>query len=339
MTTTSAKTSGIRTFLLAATLAAAAFVPTAPAAEPDKVTAVFSSALSNGQAWSFYLLGVEKGFFSKRGIEISFSEGQGAGPTVQVVANGGGDFGLGVSSNALINAVGQGAKVKMVATDGPIAAIAVMSKPPKALDKPEDLVGKTIAVPPGTSQALVWPAFLKINGVDPAKVNVVGLQLTAVRAALLQGQIDGYLSYSVTHIPLLKSMGVAEPHALLIGDYGIRMAPDSGVIVRDETIEKDPDLVKRFVAAVTESVEYGMANPKEAAEAGKRAYPVAIKVDVASTQIAYTAELFDKVAQQGKPLTYMNPADWDALVKLLTDIGVAINPGKPTDYYTNEFLP
>lgn len=319
-------------------LALAALVHCPPALAQDKVHAIFSSALANTHLWSAYVAASEMGTFKKYGIDVEFSEGQGGGVTAQVIANGRADFGLGVSASAVINVNGQGGNVRMVATDMPVAAIAVLSKAPNKVEKPQDLAGRTIGIPPGTSQALAWPAFLAKNNVDPKSVNVVNVQLATIRTAFLQGQIDSYLSFSWSNIPLLKGLGVADPHALLFSDFGFRLAPDAGIIVREDLIRAKPDLVKRFVAASSEAWAFALTNPDKIGAPGKKLFP-GVDPAIAEAQINLSKGFFDGNKKAGKPLMWMSPEDWAAQVKTLTELGVAINPKDPSTYYTNEFLP
>ena len=319
-------------------LALPGFFYASPARAEDKVHAIFSSAVANAQLWSSYVSASERGVFKKHGLEVEFSEGQGGGVTSQVIANGRADFGLGVAASAVINVNGQGGSVKMVAADMPVAAIAILSKAPKKIVKPQDLVGTTIGIPPGTSQALAWPAFLAKNNVDPKSINVVNVQLATMRTALLQGQVDSYLAYSWSNVPLLKSLGVADPHAMLFSDFGFRLAPDSGIIVRQDLLAAKPDLVKRFVAASSEAWAYALANPDAIGAPTKKVFP-GVDPAIAAAQINLAAGFFEANKKAGKPLMWQSPEDWAAQVKTLTELGVAINPKEATSYYSNEFLP
>ena len=314
---------------------------TAAAADPalDKVSVIFSSALANSQYWSMFLVGVEKGFYREHGIELEFTEGQGGGTTAQAVANGRADVGFGVSASAVISADAAGADLKMIGQDAPVAAIAVLSKSPKPIDRPQDLVGKTIGVPPGTSQALAWPGFLALNKIDPSSVTVVNVQLASMRAALLQGQIDGYLAFSISNVPLLKGLGVADPHAMSFSDFGFRLAPDSGVIVRELLIQSKPDMLRRLLAAVQDSLLYAFAHPDEAVAAGNRMFPLAIQPAVAGAQLRLEADLFAANRVAGKSILWMRPDDWAEQIRTLVALGVTTNPKAPDSYYTNAFVP
>ena len=278
-------------------------------------------------------------FFAKYGIDIEFSEGQGGGVTAQVIANGRADVGFGVAASAVVAVDDQGGHVKMIATDLPVAAITILSKPPKTIDKPQDLLGTTIGIPPGTSQALAWPAFLSANHLDPASIKVINVPLASMRAALLQGQYKSYLAYSWSNVPLLKGMGVSDPHTLMFSDFGLRLAPNSGIIVTDDMIAAKPDLLKRLVAAATEAWTFAFAHPQEAAEAGKRVMPQAIDPTIAVQQINLVADIFHRNAIAGKPLMWMSPEDWEKQVKSLTEFGIAKNPQPATAYYTNALQP
>jgi NitT/TauT family transport system substrate-binding protein len=214
-----------------------------------------------------------------------------------------------------------------------------LSKAPKTIDKPQDLVGTTIGIPPGTSQALAWPGFLAANHLDPSNIKVINVPLASMRAALLQGQYESYLAFSWSNIPLLKGMGVQDPHAMLFSDWGVRLAPDAGIIVTDDAIKTKADLLKRFVAASTEAWDFALAHPQEAADAAKRLNPQAIDPAIATQQLQLLGDLFRKNAVPGKPRLWMSSDDWTKQVKTLTEFGITKNPQPATSYYTNDFQP
>lgn len=305
----------------------------------DRVLANTSSTLSNSATFAWIYLGKEKGFFKKRDIDLDIIEGQSGGASVQVVANGKADFGIGISASVVANARGQGAAIRMIGRSDPVSTIAVLSKKPNVLDTPQSLIGKTIGVPPGTSQAFAWPIFLKVNNLDPAKITVVNVPLAAMRTALLQNKLDGYLSYSSSQLPLLKAAGEMNAHALEFTDFGVRLAPENGIVAHEDTIKNKPDLVRRFMAAATESLQYMIDHPSEGAEAAKRADPIGVDVKVATDRIEYLALAFKQNVNAGHVLTWTPPGDWEKQVEVLSANGALINPSKSTDYFTNDFVP
>src|SRR6201999_4432870 len=103
-----------------------------------------------------FFLGLERGYFSKEGVDLEIQEGRGSAPTVQAVAAGTADFGY-ADVASVIKAATQGAPV--------ISTGVLLQKSPKALiglserniRTPEDMRGKTVALTPGDSLSLIWP--------------------------------------------------------------------------------------------------------------------------------------------------------------------------------------
>jgi NitT/TauT family transport system substrate-binding protein len=293
---------------------------------------------SSGQYYSMFLLGRDKGIYSKHGMDVEMGEGQGSASTAQIIANKQADFAIAVDPGSVIRAVVSGARIKMVGQNVPVAPIAVLSKASNRISTPQELVGKRIGLPPGTTQSQLFPAFLRANNIEASSINIVNVQAAAMQAALAQGQLDGFVSFAHSQLPILSSMGV-EGHAMLFSDFGLKFAPGEGIIVHEDTIRSNPDLVRRFVAATEETLRYAIDNVEEAADAGVKAVPDAIRKDVAVAQIQYEADLIKRDRVAGRPIVAMQTEDWRALIELLVQYAELQNPGPPTDYFTNDFVP
>jgi NitT/TauT family transport system substrate-binding protein len=306
--------------------------------EMRKIDVIVASPFSLGQFYVLFLMGKEKGIYAEHGLDVNFFAGTGSATSAQVVASGKADFGIGVGATAVISTVAQGAKIKMVGADDPVATISVLSKAPDAIEKPADLKGKTIGVPPGTTQAQIWPGFLERNDISQSDVKTLNIPITTMQPSLAQGKVDGYLSYATSNLPILKSIGVKDPHAMLFSDYGMKVAPDEGIIATDQTISEDPQLVKDFVAAVEESLQYGVEHVSEAVDLGSQVDPKSFKKQVALEQSTIQAANIKDNSVSGKPYTYMSPQDWEDLVDIMKTYA-KVSVKAPTEYYTNDFVP
>jgi NitT/TauT family transport system substrate-binding protein len=333
-----------------AALAAAAFLfacggssaqpaGSAAPAKLDSVKVVTGSGVALGQFYAMFLVGVDKGFYKKHGIDPSFIEGTGSATSSQQIANGQADFGAEIGAAALIAAVARGAPLKMVAQDDPVAPVAVLSVPPKLITKPQDLIGKNIGLPPGTTQAQIFPAFLKANNLQASQMNIVNSPLTGIQASLIQGRLDGYVSYAQSNIPILKSLGASGANAMKLSDYGFKLSPDAGLVTTNDTIKNKPDLVKRMVAAFDESLNYAMDHIAESCTAAAKLFPQAIKDDVCNQQLTLEVENIKTTRAPGKPITYMTEAGWQNQIDTLVTYGGIPKFGTLSDYYTNQFVP
>jgi len=303
------------------------------------VTAIVANNWSIGQFFGYYLLGIKQGFFKDEGINLTIQQGTGSSTAAQVVANGRATFGLDVSPTAMINADTEGATLKMVGADAQVSQLAVISLKAKPITTPASLAGKTVGVPPGTTQALLFTTFLKKNGVNPSSVHIVNVATPSLAAALKEGRIDAAVAYSVGLVPTLTSMGVATD-VLNWSSYGITLAPDGGIITTASTLNSDSSLVKRFVTAASESLEYGLAHPESIYSAGYAVQPDSFVKSVVLAQTQYMQQAISSAGLGSESPMYMNPSSWKSTLSMLVSVGAVKGAAaNATTYYTNSFVP
>ncbi|MFT4122727.1 MAG: ABC transporter substrate-binding protein [Microbacteriaceae bacterium] len=306
--------------------------------ELTEVSVITSNPFSVIQYYGLYLLGVDQGFFADEGIDPVFQEGNGSTTSAQVIAAGNADFGINIGVVAVINNDDQGAGLKLVARDAPIASYAVVSLDAQITD-PDDLVGKTIGLPQGTTQALLWDSFLAAADVDPSAVATVNLSPANATQALAQGQVDGIVTYSSAAVPALASLGEDDPSVLSFSDYGITIEPDSGVVTTDALIESDPDLVTHFVAAVEKSIAYAVEHPDEIYAAGAARYDSSFDEDVIAAQADIADQTFLDYTADGSSYTALDLDALDNTLEILRAGGVITSTSDASAYATDEFVP
>ncbi|MGH7707514.1 MAG: ABC transporter substrate-binding protein [Vulcanimicrobiaceae bacterium] len=312
----------------------------ASAAVPGSLTKVnvrMGYYFASSQAYVRYFLGVAKGYYRDQGLDVNFQEGTGSGNTVQLIANGQAEIGASVTTGAVIRANAQGAHLKMVAATAPINSISVLSTAEKPIKSPKELPGKRIGIPPGTEQEQIWPAFLKVNSIEPSSIQVISIAGNALPAALGRGQIDAYVSYA-TDQPGLERAGI-KPYAMLFADFGVTYEPSDGIVVNDAMISEHPDIVRKFVTATYRAFQYSLDHPGEAVAAGVAAHPEAFKPDVAMGELGINQQLLKKyLGQRGHKLFEMYEPEWQATVNLLVNYGGLKNALPADQYFTNEFV-
>ena len=89
---------------------------------------------------SIFLLGIDKGFYEKEGIDLTVKQGNGSGNAVRLVANGDSDFAYG-SAVTMLNLAAQGAPVIAVATIDAQGTDAVLVNPDSGIKTFKDLEG------------------------------------------------------------------------------------------------------------------------------------------------------------------------------------------------------
>ena len=119
----------------------------------------------------------------------------------------------------------------------------------------KDLKGKKIGYVPGTMHEILLRETLSRNGLSPDRdVLLTRVDFFDMGMALARGSIDAFLSGEP-----FPTIAVEQGYGRILSYpyYGETIGSiNAGMIVRRETIEKNPDLVYRLVAAHAEATRY-----------------------------------------------------------------------------------
>ncbi|MPZ84587.1 MAG: nitrate ABC transporter substrate-binding protein [Actinophytocola sp.] len=230
--------------------------------QPDDVKVGLISILDVAPIY----LGKEKGFFEKRDINLTLQPAEGGTETVPSVLSGNQQFGFsnvvtlllaqqqGLPVEAVTNGVnstgvdGKDFGALMVASGSPVKTVA-------------DLVGKKVAVNTfkNVVELAVRASAVKA-GVDPSSIEFVKLGFPEMPAALSDGRADAVFVVEPFQQIVLSQGGKA------IASSYVDMAPDMCVAMyftSQKLIGENPDLVKRFTEAMSESLSYADTHPDE----------------------------------------------------------------------------
>lgn len=211
-------------------------------------------------------LGQQQGFFSDEGIDLKLIEESGGAAAVPGVVSGNFNFSFG-NLVSVITARSQGIPLKTVvsaisSTGKPGHDVsAVLVKKDSPIKSAADLAGRTVAVNNLKNVGdMTVSATVRKNGGDPSKIKFVEMAFPNMLAALAKGRVD-----AVWEVEPFVTVGQSNDARAVAWNYA-EAAPDLliGVYFTSEKmIKKNPDLVKRFVAAFEKSKAYARANPEE----------------------------------------------------------------------------
>jgi NitT/TauT family transport system substrate-binding protein len=211
-------------------------------------------------------LGKEKGFFSKRGIELTLETGQGGAAIVPGVVSGQFQFGFSNVTSLLI-AQTRGLPLKVVAngvasTGKDKADYSGIVTKDDAIKTAADLEGKQVSVNTlkNIGDSTIRASVRKAGG-DPSSVKFVELAFPDMPAALDAGRVDAVWVVE----PFLSATLGAGGH--LVASNYVDTAPDLTVALyftSEQLTKDDPDLVSKFTEAMNESLAYADAHPDEA---------------------------------------------------------------------------
>ena len=128
----------------------------------------------------------------------------------------------------------------------------------KSITKPQDLIGKRIAVPFISTTHYSLLSALKHWGIKPGQVQILNLQPPAIIAAWQRGDIDGAYVWAPA-VNELEKEGKVLTDSSQVGEWG---APTLDVwVVRKDFAEKHPEIVKAFAKSAIDAQQPYIANP------------------------------------------------------------------------------
>ena len=297
--------------------------------QPDKVTLRLDWINSGYHAVWYYAK--DKGIFTEHGIDLEVLEGRGSDLTAQTVGNGSVMFGTS-DAGAVISLASQGLPVKIVSSYFRTTPLAAIFPTKKGWKSWKEMSGATVGY--GALLAPI-PAALKNVGLE-GKLRMTKMEPAAVPASLLEGRVDAIFSFGFLQVPVLEAKGLPVS-TFSIAEAGINV-PGLAVITHRDMIQKNPDVVRRFVAATQKSLDAVQKDPQGALEALLKRSPT---LDRAAHLriLELSFPLFHSAASRGKPLGWMPPADIDKAQEILIPFG-AVKSRQPIEtYFTNEFVP
>jgi NitT/TauT family transport system substrate-binding protein len=214
-----------------------------------------------------YYVALDKGFFAEEGLNVKISRGYGSGDTVLKLAAGQYDIGL-AAIGALITArANENAAVKGIMLYLTRDMLSIWVREEGKINTPKDLEGKTITTTPGNGHFVMFPAFAKGAGIDATKIKWVTVDGSAMGPMLINKQIDA-APFFASHGPRIQAQAAERGIRLKsfpYADYGLKVYSTS-LIARDETIQKDPETLGKFVRASLKGMRWAHENVDEAAK-------------------------------------------------------------------------
>jgi ABC-type nitrate/sulfonate/bicarbonate transport system substrate-binding protein len=196
------------------------------------------AAWINDAEFTGYYVAIDNGYYTDEGLDLTYiSGGPDVIPESSIIANKA-DLALTTPDTTVKAIVDQGAKFKIIGAQyqkNPIGIVSLASNPIKT---PQDLVGKTLAVPP--VNVISVEAVLKINGIDKSKVNIVPYAYDPT--PLIKSEIDASLDFT-TNVPYTIRTQGAEAVSFLLYDFGFTIFNDTVAVTEDTLKAKRPELV------------------------------------------------------------------------------------------------
>ena len=302
---------------------------TAQQAKPMRLTLNF---LAGGPQAGF-MLAKKLGYYKDAGIDLTIEEGKGSATTAQQVATGQTDVGF-ADAPAAMQIRSKGAPLKIIAPILQTNGFAIISIEGSGIKSPKDLVGKKLAVQPGTAQTTLLDAILAENKLDKTKLDIVNIDPAALVGALLEKKVDAILAGADFQSVQMRDRGF-KVNDIFYRDVGVPTVGLS-IVARDDRLKESPDLYRSFVAASLKGWDEARRNPDAAAAAVIEQFPSASKDQILKQ---LNVDLLLVCAPGAASLGRVPDKNWQTTFDLLT-MYLNLPKDKPIgDYYSNDFLP
>ena len=275
--------------IIGGTVALLAFaLAAAPADAGQEKTYQAAAAVGNNMNHVPSFVGVEKGIFLKHGIDLKLKVLATGQEMTKAVQAGEAQF-LGAAYSNFPLAVERGFKGKGVVglmgdrtgkySDEPVS---IVTRKGTGITKLQDLVGKKVGTPIGGTAHEYLGVALKKAGIPAEKVAVLNVPPGNSVSALAGGQVDAISVWEPYGTLMLEKV----PEAVLVQRGGgfIGYFIDMSTLV--DVMEKQPDMVYRYVVALAEASQYTRQHLAEAAEIATRWIP-GLDSDLARKAIGY----------------------------------------------------
>jgi NitT/TauT family transport system substrate-binding protein len=212
--------------------------------------------IPNANSSAMVAVATDQGLWAKYGLEPELSSFTN-GPT-QITALLAGDLDAGV--------IGPGAhwlpasgKATIIANEGIGWFEAILVQPDKGIATVEDLKGKSVGVPEGTSGDMVLQLALEKAGLTDADITKVNMDPDAIVPAFVAGQID---AAALWYPQLTEMQNRVKGSKILIGDKDFfpQMTLPGSFVASNDVIAKNPELIKRLDEVIQDFSDFAVAN-------------------------------------------------------------------------------
>lgn len=234
--------------------------------KPGELTKVKLAWFKGGTIIAQYVA-QERGYFADEGLDVEITYFKSTADAIPSVAAGEIEFGI-TSNTPVLSSVAAGVPIKGVglvhyaSADEEHISNMCVALGESGIKTPDDLRGKKIAIPYVGGDAHIYAvALLDKYGISPEEVTFVTVPWPFHIDALVSGEVDA-ATLLISHIANLQAQGI---------DYNIVM--DSGELLprresvliysSNEYMEKNPEVVRKFLRAYYRGQAYLEAHPEE----------------------------------------------------------------------------
>ena len=232
-------------------------------------------------------------------------EAEGLVPDVKVFTNGPIQIQAMGAGSLDFGAIGPGALWLPASGRTKVVAVNLLTFSDRVIALPdypkiEDLRGKKVGVPQGTSGEMILRLTLAKANMTVADIDMVPMDPSTIVAAISSKQIAGAgIWYPLIEVIKRRVPGLHELSA--DEDFYPKISFPNTFVARDDTLKSNPELVRRFVRVLKRAMDYRAANVERSVElsAAMLGAPVdSVRALAQTVKLLKSAEL-EKLTQDG----------------------------------------
>lgn len=274
---------------------------------------------------------MDKGYFAQAGINLNLDYSQ---ETDGVALVGAGKIPFAIASGEqVLLARDKGLPVVYVLAWYQEYPVGVSFSPSQNIQKPADLKGKTIGLPVLSGASYIGlRALLEAGGLKESDVTLEAIGYNQI-AALTSGRVQAAVIYTPNEPTQLEAQGFPV-NTLRVADY--MQLVGNGLITNEDTLRKNPDLVRRMVTAMLKGIQDALTNPDQSYAICEKYVPNLSKADQTVQKKVLTTSMD---LWQASRLGYSQPQAWQNMRDIMVKMGLVQAALDVTKAYSNEFVP
>ncbi|HEX6439169.1 MAG TPA: ABC transporter substrate-binding protein [Candidatus Binatia bacterium] len=280
----------------------------------------------------------EKGFYAKRGLNVTIQPGTGSADTIRTIAAGGADVGFANVSTAIVGR-SRGAAVVSVAQLGYIA-VTVLWREDTDIKSLKDLERKSWAISPGQAQWFLLPALARINNLDFKSIKIEETAPPLQPAALLAKKADFITMFRASNDEVAEMTAAKQGIRLKrihMRDAGLDIY-GSALVVKEEDIKRRPEMIRAYVEGTMEGLRYTRDHQDEALRILLKLKPELDK-ELTRLQIKNgVEEVFIPAESLASGFGYMKPDVMEKTVKISNEFFDVAGKVAAAGVYNNQFI-
>lgn len=278
---------------------------------------------------SLLAIAKDQGLWDKYGVNITTTSFTNGPLQIQALGTGDLDFGYIGPGAFWLPASGQ---AKLVSMNTLGQADRVVAQP--GIESMEDLRGKTVAVPEGTSGDMILTLALEEAGMTKDDIKVANMEPAAIVSALASKKVDAAGFW----YPALATVKEQVPGLVELAknqDFEDTIAFPTAFVAGNDVVENEKEKVDRVLKVLRDAIDFRAKNVDESIQLTadfSALDPEQVKADAGNVQILGLDEI-DKLTEDGTVNEWL-----EGMNDYFVEAGKLPEPVDPSEYYTGDLF-